>query len=180
MRTFPAIILILCVSMLPAWADEQADIKAVEDILEIEKQAIEIRKRARDRANVVVDGSSLGASCKKSHKTYKKALDDFNKSKAYREYLGDEKMKRLDYNYTSRQFDKWNKEMQRRQDAYTAAKEPVDKFMDVFVALTKQCNRMKDKVFLIFLDDEIEKAVKSKKKHLSRELKKLRTEYKSA
>lgn len=177
MRTLPAILFILCVSMLPAWADEQADIKAVEEILEIEKQALEIRKRATDRANVAVNKSSLGEKCKRSHEAYAKANDDLKNSKAHREYLGEDKLESpLDY----KELRKHNEEVGRRMRAYDDARKPVEALMDIYMALVRQCNRMKDKVFLIFLDDEIEKAVKSERKQLSRELKKMRTEYKSA
>ena len=182
MRDFIILLAMLAgiVIATPAWADEQADIKAVEEILKIEKEALEIRDRASTRAKVAVAKSSLGKKCRQAKYDHENARRSLKKTKEYREYLGSEK---LDERKMPRDLDKmreWISESERRHKAYEKKAASVKLLGKMRSQLSDQCFRMEEKVFLIFLDDEIDQAVEAKLKHLSRELRKIRRGYVSA
>ena len=180
MRLISAITLMICIFMSPAWADEQADIEAVEKILKIEKEALEIRDRAGKRAKVAVRKSSLGERCRQAKAAHEEARNALKKTKEYRQYLGSEKMNDKDRPYEFDKIQKWLEEWERRREAYEKVAASVKQLGKIYSQMSDQCYRMEEKVFLIFLDDEIDRAVEAKMKHLSRELKNIRKGYVSA
>ena len=74
-----------------SFSDEASDIEAVDRVLEAEDVALELYKRAQDRANKAVAASSLGKKAERLRDEYWAAMEALEKTRAYREYLGSDK-----------------------------------------------------------------------------------------
>ncbi len=74
-----------------SFSDEASDIEAVDRVLEAEDVALELYKRALDRANKAVAASSLGKKAERLWDEFRAAMEAFEKTRAYREYLGSDK-----------------------------------------------------------------------------------------
>lgn len=75
---------VLAVLVIPAFADEQTDIQAVERELRLENQAVELYQRARERAENAVRYSSIGAELDRLDRAWKKILYDKDLTREYK------------------------------------------------------------------------------------------------
>lgn len=76
----------------PSLAEEAADIEAIERELQAENRAIEIVKRARERAERAVMASSIGKEVERLQAEVKNVYAILENTEAHRQYLGSDKM----------------------------------------------------------------------------------------
>ncbi len=178
-----AAVLIALAGFLPhvVFADEAADIAAVEREITAEDEATEIVKKARERARKAVLASSIGQHAEQHRLAVKAANEAFRNSTAYRQYLGDEQMGEFrcvncsseDYLEKSHAH---NEERFARVRRFEEARKEfrLEELDDESVVLHNRMRRLIDKMTDRFIEDEIDKAIEQDLKALEQELRKQR------
>ena len=176
-----------------SFSDEASDIEAVDRELEAEDMAFELYKRALDRANKAVAASSLGKKAERLWDEFSAATEAFEKTRAYREYLGSDKLpvysfstyfptyRRLDEEsneeywqrlYGSAGRERYHEEKDARHERYVETRRSfrIKEIVEERDTADFRMNALRKKMVLKFLMDEINKAVEQALYGLEREL----------
>lgn len=169
-KIYPTLIVALLTFslVLPAaqvLADDAADVEAVERELEAEAVALELFERAVERANKAVAASSLGKKVARLWDEFWSARNDFEETRAYREYLGPDKLEFGDPGYST-------SELEARRERYEEVHRSfrIDEIVEERDAAHIRLNALRGKIILKFLADEIAKAAEQGLDDLKREL----------
>ena len=178
-----------------SFSDEASDIEAVDRVLEAEDVALELYKRALDRANKAVAASSLGKKAERLWDEFLAAMEAFEKTRAYREFLGLDKRPagkpffKLDLHHSH--IEESREELRARRERYheelrqhyygdpvarykryyeTRRSFRIEEISEERDAADLRMNALRKKMVLKFLVDEINKAVEQAFYGLEREL----------
>lgn len=164
-------------------AGEIDDIQAVEREIAAENEAMEIVKRARERAIKAVQASSLGVEYAGLKNALQAARAEFESSDAYTLYKSEETKKWLDplscledRCSDEEQAQRWA-EVDRRIDAYFAAQEQFERETEEIrfakERIYDQLDRLVDLMTDVFIEDEVDKAIELDLRELERSLRRI-------
>ena len=156
-------------------ADDAADVEAVERELEAEAMAIELYERAVERANKAVAASSLGKKVARLWNEFWSANDAFEETRAYREYLGPDKLEVGCFGCSDAEREAKSAERDARLNRYHEARRSfrIAEIVEERDAAHLRMNALRNKMVLKFLADEIAKAAEQKLNDLERELREI-------
>lgn len=187
MKRLPLAALVCVVSLLvvswPAslFADDAADIDAVEREIMAEDRAMEIVMRARERAEVAVRSSSIGKNVERLQAEFRTAKQEFENTEAYRQYLGSDQLGAFSCTGCSSDeyLEKSHEHNQEQHARYMRFEETrkgfrLEELSSEAGELHKRMRRLIEKMTDRFIEDEINRAKEQDMRALERELRKMR------
>lgn len=156
-------------------ADDAADVEAVERELEAEETALQLYRRAVERASKAVEASSLGQKVKRLWGEFWAAREAFEETRAYREYLGPDKLEIVCITCSREEQKARSAEIETRRERYqeTHLSFRIAEIVEERDAAHRRMNLLRNRMVLKFLANEIARVAEQELGDLERELREL-------